>query len=90
MGKFKEIDITMRELIKVAIICLAILSTLGLFIISAENEALKDKINLIEQDRTELIKEVTKNKYDVNRDGKVTSQDYLLIKNYIMQENEKK
>lgn len=24
--------------------------------------------------------------YDVNRDGKVTAQDYVLIKNYIMEE----
>ncbi len=53
----KKIDITIRKLIKLAIIYLAVLSTLGLFIVSAENEALKDKINLIEQDRTELIKE---------------------------------
>lgn len=26
------------------------------------------------------------NRYDVNRDGKVTSQDYVAIKNYIMEE----
>lgn len=26
------------------------------------------------------------NRYDVNRDGKVTSTDYVLIKNYIMEE----
>lgn len=26
------------------------------------------------------------NPYDVNRDGKVTSTDYVLIKNYIMEE----
>lgn len=26
------------------------------------------------------------NNYDVNRDGKVTSTDYVLIKNYIMEE----
>lgn len=25
-------------------------------------------------------------KHDVNRDGKVTAQDYVLIKNYIMEE----
>lgn len=27
----------------------------------------------------------TYNKYDVNRDGKVTSADYVEIKNYIME-----
>jgi hypothetical protein len=26
------------------------------------------------------------NRYDVNRDGKVTAQDYIAIKNYIMEE----
>jgi hypothetical protein len=29
--------------------------------------------------------EFTYNRYDVNRDGKVTSADYVEIKNYIME-----
>ena len=34
----------------------------------------------------EMKKDMEKYRYDVNRDGKVTSTDYVLIKNYIMEE----
>lgn len=34
----------------------------------------------------EMQKREEKNPYDVNRDGKVTATDYVLIKNYIMEE----
>lgn len=29
---------------------------------------------------------ITFNRYDVNRDGKVTAQDYVAVKNYIMEQ----
>lgn len=32
-----------------------------------------------------LIFFISPNRYDVNRDGKVSSSDYVLIKNYIME-----
>lgn len=31
------------------------------------------------------LKQLNYNKYDVNRDGKVSATDYVLIKNYIME-----
>ena len=33
----------------------------------------------------ELDKKINSNKYDVNSDGVVDAQDYVLIKNYIME-----
>lgn len=61
MGKFKEIDLdiqyAIRDLLKIAILYLAIVSTIGVFCLSAENTKLIDRNKQIEQDRTELIKE---------------------------------
>lgn len=61
MGKFKEIDLdiqdTMYFSIKLAISTLAIVSTIGVIVLSAENNKLEYKNRQIEQDRTELMTE---------------------------------
>lgn len=64
MGKFKEVDLdiieTIYKIIKIQIYILAIVSTIGVFVLSVDNTKLTDKNEQIEQDRTELI---TENKY---------------------------
>ena len=35
----------------------------------------------------DYLKKPVYNQYDVNHDGKVNSTDYVLVKNYIMSEN---
>lgn len=32
-----------------------------------------------------IVEDITYNKYDVNQDGKINAQDYVEIKNYIME-----
>jgi len=64
MGKFKEVDLdiieTIYKIIKIQIYILAIIGTIGVFILRVENNQLIDKNEQIQQDRTELI---TENKY---------------------------
>lgn len=61
MGKFKEIDLDTTEIIykiiKIQIYILAIVSTIGVVILSADNAKLTDRNGQIEADRTELITE---------------------------------
>lgn len=61
MGKFKEINLdiqdAIRDLLKIAVYYLAIVSTIGVFVLSADNAKLTDRNGQIEADRTELITE---------------------------------
>lgn len=34
-----------------------------------------------------IMKNIFSNRYDVNRDGKVNEQDYVELKNYILNQN---
>lgn len=58
MGKFKEIDIDIEDFIKRAIYLIAIFATVLVLILSTENTKLKEKIELLENDRTEMMKDI--------------------------------
>ena len=54
MGKFKQISITIKECIKYIFIGIALVSTILVLKVSAENVKLKEKITLLEQEKTEI------------------------------------
>ena len=58
MGKFKQIDIDIEDFIKRVIYMIAILSTVLVLILSTDNTKLKEQIELIEEDRAEMMKEI--------------------------------
>ncbi len=79
MGKFKEIDLDIQDTInftiKLQIIILAIIGTIGVFILSAENTQLKEINALLEKDRTELMRDVK----DLQEENKALKS---IIENY--------
>lgn len=84
MGKFKEIDLDIQDTInftiKLQIIILAIVSTIGVFILSAENTQLKERNTLIEKDRTELMQDV-KHLQDENKALRSVVETYNMPNN---------
>lgn len=84
MGKFKEIDLDITEaiykIIKIQIYILAIIGTIGIFALSAENEQLVSKNKQIEQDRTELITE-NKHLQEENKALKSVVETYRIPNN---------
>lgn len=58
MGKFKQINIDIADFIKRSIYTIAILSIVLVLILSTENTKLKEQIELIEEDRAEMMKEI--------------------------------
>ena len=58
MGKFKQINIDIDDFIKRSITIIAIFATVLVFILSTENTKLKEKITLLEEDRSEMMKEI--------------------------------
>ena len=84
MGKFKEIDLNLQyaisDLLKIAVYYLAIVSTIGVFILSADNTKLTDRNGQIEADRTELITE-NKHLQEENRALKSIAEMYRIPNN---------
>lgn len=58
MGKFKQISITIKECIKYIFIGIALVSTILVLKVSAENVKLKEHITLIEKDRGQMMREI--------------------------------
>lgn len=58
MGKFKQIEIDIQDFNRRAIAIIAIFAIVLVLILSTENTKLKKKIVLLEQDRTEMMKEI--------------------------------
>lgn len=59
MRNFKQLDVEIRDFLKYILICIAIISSLGVFMLGFENAKIRERYDLIKQENTELMKENT-------------------------------
>lgn len=59
MGYFKRLDIEIHDFIKCVVACIAIISSVGVFMLGFENAKIRERYELIKHENTELMKENT-------------------------------